>query len=240
MRSASTRRPRMASSAGRKVSENATASSTTAVPASPIETMLRSWRQSMPRSPMATVRPEKSTARPAVAKVRPSAAAPRPSAQLVTIAADDEEGVVDRHAEAHHRDHVDRVHGDGRAVRERDGRRHAGGDAEDAHAERKGRAHHGAEDEHEQQRHHRPDHPLGAANGARGRLREVVVERHRPYGKDLERLRADLGPQLGIDAALAWPTLSAENSEGPPLSSTVARTRWPSREMRPESGMGSS
>jgi hypothetical protein len=132
---------------------------------------------------MATVRPEKSTARPAVA--------------------DDEEGIVHRHAEAHHGDHVHRVHGDGGGVRERDRGRHARGDPEDAHAEGERRPDHGAEDEDQQERHHRPDHPFRALDGPGRRLREIVVERHRPHGKDLEHPRTHFRSQLRVDAALA-------------------------------------
>ena len=53
----------------------ATATSTTAMPAAPIERNVGSSRTSSPHSETATVTPEKATVRPAVADVRTTASA---------------------------------------------------------------------------------------------------------------------------------------------------------------------
>ena len=55
----------------------------------------------------------------------------------------------------------------------------------------------------EEERDHRPDHALGAPDGAGGRLREVVVERDRSRRHHLERLRAHQRTQRLVGAALA-------------------------------------
>ena len=74
--------------------------------------------------------------------------------ELVPVATDDEQRVVDRHAEADQRGHVDRVHGDVDHVGERGDGRHAGDHGERADADRQRRCGHRAEDgdQHQQRR----------------------------------------------------------------------------------------
>ncbi len=67
-------RPRMESSAGRKVAEAAIETSGTSRPPTPIERMKGSGMKTSSASPIATTIPENSVARPAVAIVTRSAA----------------------------------------------------------------------------------------------------------------------------------------------------------------------
>src|SRR5436305_5675537 len=96
--------PTKPSTAGRSVTAAATVTATTHAAPIPSPLMNDSRIASMPSNAMITVRPANSTARPEVSiAVVTASSGSRPALQPLAVPSDDEQRIVDAHADADHR-----------------------------------------------------------------------------------------------------------------------------------------
>ena len=116
IRSRFTPSPRIASVAGRNVSDPMTAMSTTEIVPTAIDRNRTSSSRNRPPIENMTARPEKKTARPAVAERRGSHRLRPPVPPLGPVARDHEQRVVDGHRQPDQHDQLARIGADGRDV----------------------------------------------------------------------------------------------------------------------------